>query len=313
VSTTDAAPPQAPHLGRSYRLLGRFHVTGVFWYRLPHWGFTRLPSWIDGVVVAVFTAVFWTTLRRIRAAIASNLEPVLGPASGWRRWRRAWRTMHTFGWCLAERYRYLATPARFHASVEGEANWRAAFAAGRGAVVVTAHVGPWENAVRFGATDARRRIHVVREKELDPRAQEFVSELVAHAGPEYVTHFADGDPALGLELVKALRAGDIVAVQADRPRSGGQSIEARVFGRPLSLPIGPAALARAAEVPIVPVFNFREGRFRLRSVARPLILVARTADRDRDLASAVERLGAEVEWAIRRAPHQWFCFRRLWD
>ena len=131
--------------------------------------------------------------------------------------------MCCFGWCLAERYRYLATPERFQAAVEGEENWRSAFAGGRGAVVVTAHIGPWENAVRFGATDAKRRIHVVREKELDPRAQEFVREIVSRSGDDYTTHFADDDPALGLELVKALRAGDIVALQGDRPRTGGQS------------------------------------------------------------------------------------------
>jgi KDO2-lipid IV(A) lauroyltransferase len=307
-----AAPPQAPALGISYRLLGRFHVAGVFWYRFPHWGFARLPAWTDAVSVPLFTAVFWIALHGIRAAIASNLDPVLGRANLPARWKRTLRTMTSFGWCLAERYRYLATPERFHAAIEGEENWRNAFAGGRGAVVVTAHIGPWENAVRFGASDAKRRIHVVREKELDPRAQEFVSELVSRSGAGYTTHFADDDPTLGLELVKALRAGDIVALQGDRPRTGGQSHQVEVFGRPMQFPIGPAALARAAEVPIVPVFNFREGRFRLRSVARPVIHVDRTADRDRDLASAVERLAADIEWAIRRSPHQWFCFRRLW-
>jgi lauroyl/myristoyl acyltransferase len=27
----------------------------------------------------------------------------------------------------------------------------------------------------------------------------------------------------------------------------------------------------------------------------------------------VQHLAAEIEWAIRRAPHQWFCLRRLWS
>jgi lauroyl/myristoyl acyltransferase len=26
----------------------------------------------------------------------------------------------------------------------------------------------------------------------------------------------------------------------------------------------------------------------------------------------MRRVAAEIEWAIRRAPHQWFCFKRLW-
>ena len=48
-------------------------------------------------------------------------------------------------------------------------------------------------------------------------------------------------------------------------------------------------------------------------VVRPPIAVARTAARDADIAAAVEALAAEIEWAIRRAPNQWFCFRPLWD
>ena len=311
--STAAAPPHAPALGRSQRLLGRFHFTGVFWYRFPYLGFKKLPAWTDWITVPLFTLLFWTVLGRIRAAIASNLEPVLGPAGLLGRWRRAFATMFAFGWCLAERYRYLARPDRFHATVEGEENWRRAVEGGRGVVLVTAHIGPWENAVQLGAAEAKPRIHLVREKELDPRAQEFMNELLAGVAGEYTTHFADDDPALGLELVKALRAGEIVALQGDRPRAGGRSLDIEVFGRPFQLPIGPAALARAAEVPIVPVFNFRDGRFGVRAVARPMIQVERTAHRDRDIETATRRIGAEIEWAIQKSPHQWFCFRQLWS
>jgi len=58
--------------------------------------------------------------------------------------------------------------------------------------------------------------------------------------------------------------------------------------------------------------RFREGRFAYRLVIREPIRVPRTRDREADLAQAVDRLAAEIEWAIRRAPHQWFCFKRLW-
>src|SRR5258705_8106469 len=34
--TRGVLPPHAPEQGRVRRLLGRFYVTGVFWYRLPY-------------------------------------------------------------------------------------------------------------------------------------------------------------------------------------------------------------------------------------------------------------------------------------
>ncbi|HEY3569676.1 MAG TPA: hypothetical protein VGP73_17215, partial [Thermoanaerobaculia bacterium] len=78
------------------------------------------------------------------------------------------------------------------------------------------------------------------------------------------------------------------------------------------LPVGPAALARAAGVPIVPVFVLREGRLRYRCYLHPAIQVAQTADRPRDLQEALERFAGDLEAVIRREPYQWFCFRRLW-
>ncbi|HVR42757.1 MAG TPA: lysophospholipid acyltransferase family protein [Thermoanaerobaculia bacterium] len=307
------SPGHAPELGLTHRLLGRFHVTGVFWYQSPHWAFTHLPLWVESAAVGLFTTFFFVTLGRIRKAIPANLQPVLGPARLWERWRRSYRTMVEFAWCMTERYRRLASPELFASMLEGEENWREAMATGRGAILVTAHVGPWEVASAYGSAAAGRRTHVVREREIDPRAQKFMEEILARAGSDYVTHFAGDDVTLSFELAEALRRGELVALQGDRPREGGRSLVATLFGRPMPLPVGPAALARATDVPILPVFNFRERRFVTRTVVRPAIHVARTEDREADIAEAVHRIASEIEWAIRYRPHQWFCFRRLWD
>lgn len=312
-SSSGPAPRQhAPALGLTHRLLGRFHVTGVFWYRFAYWGFTRLPSWTEWLSVTCSATFFFFALGRIRGALASNLEPVLGRAGRWERWHRSYRTVWAFAWCFAERYRRLADPERFRSVLDGEENWRQVMESPGGAIVVTAHIGPWETAAQFGASASQRRIHVVREKEIDPRAQDFIREILARLGGNYVTHFSGDDVTLSFELADALRHGEIVALQGDRPRAGGRTVVASLFGRPMPLPIGPAALARAAGVPIVPVFNFREGRFLMRTVVRPPFQVASTADRPADIAGAVHHLAAEIEWAIRQRPYQWFCFRKLW-
>src|SRR5258708_25145831 len=77
------APPHAPEGGWSRRLLGPFHVTGVFWFRFHRFGVTILPEPALRVVIAFFAAFFWLALRQIRAAVASNLEAVLGPRGWW--------------------------------------------------------------------------------------------------------------------------------------------------------------------------------------------------------------------------------------
>jgi lauroyl/myristoyl acyltransferase len=312
-TTHPEPPPHAPEAGWARRLLGPFHFTGVFWFRLHRLGVTVVPDWAMGFLLTLFTTFFWICLRNIRKAVASNLEAVLGPCGWFGRQRRIFRTLHTFAWCLSERYERLSTDRVFTVEVEGLDLWRDLAGSGKGFILVTAHMGAWEMGSMLPGSRESRRVHVVREAETDPRAQEFIARLIqSRSGDFYTTHFAE-DPQLGMTLLDVLRRGEIVALQGDRPRNGGRVVETTLFGRPFSLPVGPAALARAAEVPLVPVFVFREGRLRYRCVLRPPIRVEGGSPRQRATEEAMRRFADELEEAIRREPHQWFCFRRLWE
>jgi len=304
--------PHAPEMGRARQLLGRFHVTGAFWFRFHAWGMSILSKRGVGVAVAVFTTLFFFCLLNIRRAIARNLEVVLGPGGFLRRQARIYRTMWTFAWCLSERYERLVAERTFRIDIDLP-RWRSLFAPGGGFVMVTAHLGNFEVGSMLPAFEEDRQVHVVREKEADPEAQAFVQELLRRAGgTRYVTHFEGEHELQGVELLNALHDGGIVGVQGDRPRSGGRIVTSTLFGRPFPLPAGPAALARAAEVPLVPIFVFRSGRLHYRVEIRDPIAVARTGDRQRDVAEAMGRVAAELEWAICQEPHQWFCFRDVW-
>jgi KDO2-lipid IV(A) lauroyltransferase len=308
-----ASPPHAPEKGWAARVLGDFHVTGLFWYRFHRWAVASLPAWALAPLVAVFTTLFFLTILKIRRAIASNLVPVLGPAGWLERQRRIFRTLHAFAWCLTERYERLVTGRPFEVEVEAMEHWNAVAQTGRGFVMVTAHLGLYEVGSMLASVREARHVHLVREPEVDPRAQAFIKQSVAAAeGAHYTMHFQNGDPLQGVALAEALARGEIVAIQADRPRSGGRTVEATLFGRLFSLPAGPAALARTAGVPMLPVFALRTGRRRVRIVFRPSMDVPRTAHRNADLAAAMRRVAGEIESGIRRAPHQWFVFRELW-
>lgn len=311
-----AAPHAAPHApevgGWMRRVLGPLHFTGIFWYRFHRWGVRFLPSWGIALLMPLFVTFFFLALRNIREAIGANLEPVLGPCGWLKRQARTYRTLWTFSWCLSERYERLSTRRKFKVALEGAEHWRQLCASDQGFILVTAHIGNWEVGSMLPATEERRKVHVVREAEGDPRAQRFFSDLIRQAAcSNHATHFA-GDPQLGMTLLDALRQGEIVALQGDRPRAGGRTAEAVLFGQTYPMPVGPAALARAAEVPILPVFVFREGRLRYRSAIRPPIYVSRTRDRHGDVEDAVHQLAAELQWAINHRPHQWFCLRKLW-
>ena len=197
-----AAPPHAPQTGWARRLLGDFHVTGLFWYRFHRWAIATLPEWTLGIWITLFTSFFFLTILNIRRAIAANLEVVLGPCGFLRRQRRIFATLWAFAWCLSERYERLSTPRTFAVSFEGMEHWRVASGNGQGCVMITAHLGLYEVGSMLPAAAEQRHVHLVREPEVDPRAQAFIRQSVsAVEGSHYTMHFQSDDPLEGMRLL----------------------------------------------------------------------------------------------------------------
>lgn len=305
VSAGPHAPDTSPRLKR---WLGPFYVTGVFWYRLHFFGATRTPRFLPRLILPFFTLFFFFALRRIRNAVASNLEVVLGPCGFWQRQGRIWRSLYGFSWCLTERYEQFAPNRPIQLQTEGFDHWQRLLDGGSGFILLTGHIGNWEAASALPASRNMATIHLVREPEGNPEAQAFIADILQkHGGDRYRTHFAAEDPSLALALLAALRRGEVVALQGDRPRQNGRQRTVSLFDRPFPLPEGTVTLARHGQAPILPVFVFRTGRLQYRLVFRKPIPVEEGGEQ-----KALDAFASELEWAIRQAPYQWFCFRELW-
>src|SRR5205807_7287812 len=189
------------------------------------------------------------------------------------------------------------------AAIEGRAEVERAVGAGRGLVVLTAHLGNGELAGRMLARDGARPTHVVVAAEADPAVERFLR------GGEGPVHFVTPTaPTASLSLVAALRRGEIVALQGDRGLGTRGDALVDFFGAPAPFPLGPFVLARAAGAPVVPAFCLLDTRLRYTVVMTEPIRVA-TGDEPAALAAWVRVLEAMV----RRAPEQWFNFFDVWS
>jgi predicted LPLAT superfamily acyltransferase len=115
-------------------------------------------------------------------------------------------------------------------------------------------------------------------------------------------------PLISVELVGALRRGDIVAFQVDR--ATGQRGDCRVpfFGAPAPFPLGPFVLAAAAGVPVLPAFCILEPLGDYRLYVEPAFAVTR-GEEARGLGQAVGLL----ERYVAAHAEQWFNFFDVWD
>jgi KDO2-lipid IV(A) lauroyltransferase len=172
-----------------------------------------------------------------------------------------------------------------------------------GFIVLTAHVGNWELAGRLLVGRSQGRpLHVVMAPEADPR----VEGLLRHGGPTRIVTLRA--PADAIPLVAALRRGEIVGMQGDRPLGQRGDMPVPFFGAPALFPLGPFVLARAAGVPVLPAYCVLRDDRRYTVLLQPPIHVQRDEE-DAALAQWVDGLAA----VIARHPTQWFSFVDPWE
>jgi lauroyl/myristoyl acyltransferase len=169
-------------------------------------------------------------------------------------------------------------------------------------ISLTAHVGNWELAGRLLAGRMERTTHVVVAEEEALHLDQWVRRN--GDGVRFVTR---SRPTISLELVAALRRGEVVAVQGDRALGTRGDALIPFFGRPAPFPLGPFLLARAVGVPLVAAFCVldSDGRYTVK-VVDPIV-VRRGSEED-----AARAWVSSLENVVRQYPTQWFNFFDVW-
>jgi KDO2-lipid IV(A) lauroyltransferase len=173
-----------------------------------------------------------------------------------------------------------------------------------GFVVATAHLGNWELAGRSLST-LGKTVHVV----MAPEQHAAVQHLLRDKNCPSSLRFVSNDDTGGfVQLLMALRRGDVVAFQVDRGTGHRSDMRVNFFGAPVSLPGGPFVLARAAQVPVIPSFCLMRPDHRYDIYVEEAIAVERGGEEE-----ALEKMVRVLEHYIAQAPDQWFNFYDVWD
>jgi predicted LPLAT superfamily acyltransferase len=261
----------------------------------------------------VWAALPFVLLPEVRRQIARNVARIVGPAPRAVGAARAYRVLFGFARSLAQSYAvHAGRPLELTPEIDGGEHLRVALAAGRGAVVATGHLGPWQLGPYLLEQAGHGRVVLAMAPEPDRDAQQFEQ---AHALRGRFRVVQVGGPLSSLALLRALRAGDTVALQMDRvpPGSRDTTLKLPFAGAFARFSVGPAALARAASAPLVPVFLLASGARRVVVHVGEAVTVPRTADRASDLRVATQALVRAYEKCVRADPYQWYSFHDFWS
>ncbi len=180
--------------------------------------------------------------------------------------------------------------ARLVESVTGYSRIVEGRLAGKGVLLLTAHLGNWEIGGLMLA-QVKQPIHVVLVPDIFPGVERERRRLHERAGVTEIRVDRSFGPTLA--VLRALSKNGIVAMQGDRDFDN-TGVAVPFFGREAYFPRGPLRVAMASEATVLPAFIVRvpDGRYRA-IVEEPL--ADRTARRPR-------RGAAREPAALRRDP-----------
>ncbi len=200
---------------------------------------------------------------------------------------------------------YFRPPSDFlrRVRVQDDFGLRAFCGEGKGAILISAHFGPFpllQLALAKLGYPLRFLIKLPNNEWLAERYK----ATIAHQNLEPLLIPRRIAPkqqqALTMELVRCLKAGELVCLFVDEPEKEG-GIPVRFLNRAVCLPGGPAVLHARYGFPIIPVYIFREdGHYTVR-VEHPV----ETGPNRKDIPAIAQACADRLTAIIRKYPEHW--------
>ncbi|GEM_PF-170745 len=279
--------------------------------------FTRIvPRSINHGLAVGLGSVLAFAMRKTRRVLRHNLVRVgRGSFTPERVSRLILQTFHNYARYLVDfmamaDLRLEDIPPLFR-RFSGTKVFERALARGRGVLLVTPHFGNWE----LGGAFLRAQgfpLNVVSFVAPDQATVQMREAVRERLGIRHVYVGKEEGPLQMLDILKALRRNEIVAMLCDRS-SSDSPVTVDFFGHPFAVPSGPAILAQLTGAPMIPSFVVHRSGMYEAFTGKPILVANPGRDgRDAVVRARTEDLAREFEKVIARFPDQWYNFYPSW-
>ena len=299
-------PPATPQASRPWARIRR--RSARFWLEFMFWWTEHFP-WMVLWTRPLFLWHAWHFAAAVRGALLANARRLLPPGATEKQiaalaldtLRKFYMNVYQLGIVLRQPVESL--PSRVE-SITGDDHYQAARRMRRGAVLVTAHLGPVEQGIA-ALTGRERHIHVVFQHDASPRFERLRSRLRHMLGVS--EHPVDDGWPIWVRLRDALQRNEVVMIQGDRTMPGQRGRRVPFLNGHILLPTGPVRLALAAGAPLIPVFSIGlpDGRLRI-VIDAPLSVSPEEPER------ALLGFAAALARQVTAHPEQWSMLHKVW-
>ena len=224
-----------------------------------------------------------------------------------------YRHLLRFGQCTLDRLFFARGETdRFEVHHHGEEHLRALKEEGRGALLLSAHIGSFE-AMRVKSVVRDIPVNVVVNS-ANARMLRRVLKSAGGEGSFRILELSDSPLDTVFRVQELIEAGELVALMADRAVAEEDQIEVDFLGAKAPFPASVYALAAVLRCPVYITVGIYRGGNRYDLYCEPFAEKVDLPRRDRRGATAVyaQKYAERLEHYCRIAPDNWFNFFDFW-
>lgn len=218
-----------------------------------------------------------------------------------------YRNHFAFGQVVLDRFATYAG-VRFKLTIDGNENYLRLNEGEKGFMMLSSHVGNYEQAGYVLKSDRKSFNALVYAGEsatvMNGRNRQFADSNI-HMIP------VQADMSHLFIINKTLDEGNIVSMPSDRCFGSAKSVGCLFFGATAQFPLGPFATAVQKEVPALTVMVMKDGIRSYKAYVRP-IEADRTLPNRKQMAALAQSFATTLEEIVRQYPHQWYNYYEFW-
>ena len=279
--------------------------------RLIVWIALRLGRSLTRLLLFPICLYFLAFSKDSRAASGGYLRRALGRDPGPIDF---FRHYFAFASCVLDRVYLLNNQIElFDITIEGEELAKAELARGTGCFLFGAHIGSFEILRTLGHRQPNIKLSLLMYEENARKINSVLNAINPDLALEVIA-LGRSDSMLLVE--QRLDQGHLIGILADRGLSSGEEEEAGVdfLGDKARFPVGPFRLAAILRQRVFLMVGLYRGGRHYDVHFEPLVDFSEVprGTQHEEVALALRRYVARLEWYCRQAPYNWFNFYDFW-
>ncbi|MBX3253480.1 MAG: lipid A biosynthesis acyltransferase [Chitinophagaceae bacterium] len=220
-----------------------------------------------------------------------------------------YKNYYSFGQSLIDKVAITSGMAnKFSFHFDGEEHLHELVKAGKGGLLLSAHIGNWE-AAGFLLERLHTNINIVMFDGEHEKIKQYLQKVSGAKNANIIV--IKNDLSHIYAISEALSKNELVCMHADRFVAGNKTITTDFLNKPARFPIGPFILAARFKVPVCYAFAMKEGLFHYHFRSSPVLWYDYN-DKTAATQKMVNDFAVSIEKMAKQYPEQWYNYYDFW-